>query len=162
MKRIISFAFVCKCLLKLTVSCSFCCHFWQISEGKFAILCFASASPHLILHNRAWRGLLCMNMKRNLTPLQNNSLCCHAWATLHCSTKCGPWFRKGTENRDVKFSVAFQATQAHDWPGPATVTESHIFPPQSLSSNRRTDCTADREWLRRKRRRGKLVGERSH
>lgn len=147
MKLIIPSALVCKCLLK---------HIWAVSYYFFSFfsdrflkenlpLCFfARASPHLILHKRAWRGLLCMNMKRNLTRIQNNSLCCHAWTTLHCSTKCGPWFRQGTESSDVQFSVAPQATQACDWPRPTMVKESHIFPPQSPSSNRWSDCTADR------------------
>lgn len=50
-----------------------------------------------MLHNRVWRGLLSMNLKRNLTQIQNNSLHCHAWATLDCSTQRALWLRHETD-----------------------------------------------------------------
>lgn len=92
--------------------------------------------PELILHNWVWRGLLCMNLKRNLTQIQNNSLCCHAWATLHCSRHRVLWLRHGTEYSDVPLRAAPRAMPAFDWPHSTTISQNHIFPPQSLSSNK--------------------------
>ena len=55
------------------------------------------------------------------------------------------------------------ATPAFDWPHPMTISQSHIFPPQSLSSNRRTELYGGLIVTEKKRGGGgEMEGERNH
>lgn len=123
---------------------------------------FTQLLPPFITWYMCWRGLLCMSFKRNLTQIENNSLHCHAWVTLYCSTKCGLWLERWAEYSDVPLRVSLLAMPAFDWLHPMTIMSVPHIPAPIIVKQQEERLYGLLIVTKNKEKGGWMKGERNH